>query len=79
MQEAPRKRPALDQRRTVVHTSKAERAAHALLQQLNTIRNDKAAKRREASARKRAERDKWTAIETAWRDKYAALFCPACV
>lgn len=49
-QEAPRKRKTLETKRAVV-LERPEKAAAALLQQLNAIRNAKAEKRRAASNR----------------------------
>jgi ribosome biogenesis protein BMS1 len=68
LQEAPRKRKSLEQRRAVV-LDKPEKRAAALLQQLNAIRNAKAEKRREVAARKRGEREKKVAKEEEWRGK----------
>ena len=64
--EAPRKRETLEQRRAVVMEPEEKRLA-TLVQQLNTIRNDKAAKAREKAAVKRAARAKDLAKEQTWR------------
>ena len=64
------KRPTLEQKRAVVQ-SKEERRAAALVQQLNAIRNEKASKRREAGAVKRAAKAKRDAVEMGWRAEVA--------
>ncbi|KAJ9526363.1 hypothetical protein QJQ45_009839 [Haematococcus lacustris] len=61
-------RKTLDQKRAVV-LEPGERKAVTLLQQLQTIRNEKAAKRREQQARKSGERAKKQEIEASWRGK----------
>ena len=48
---------------------KPGKQAATLLQQLNAIRNAKAEKRREATAKKRVAYAKKLADEEAWRDK----------
>ena len=50
---------------------KPERKAHSLLQMLNTIRNEKAKKRRDQQAVRRAKRAKAQAKEDAWRAELA--------
>ena len=54
-QEQALKRRTLDQKRQVL-MEKPERKAHSLLQMLNTIRNEKAKKRRDQQAVRRAKR-----------------------
>jgi ribosome biogenesis protein BMS1 len=48
----PRKRPTLEQKRAIV-LEPHERRAVTLVQQLNALRNEKAAKRRAKQAQKR--------------------------
>ncbi|KAF8060362.1 BMS1 [Scenedesmus sp. PABB004] len=68
--EAPRKRKTLEAKRAVV-LDKPEKAAAALLAQLNAIRNAKADKRRAAGARRREAQAKKAAKEAEWRDRYS--------
>jgi len=68
--EAPRKRETLEQRRAVVMEPEEKRLA-TLVQQLNTIRNDRAKKKSEAAAVKRKARAKDLAKEQQWRDAHA--------
>jgi ribosome biogenesis protein BMS1 len=67
--EAPRKRETLEQRRAVVMEPEEKKLA-TLVQQLNTIRNDKAGKQRDKAAAKRKARAKDQAKEQAWRDAH---------
>ena len=69
-QEQALKRRTLDQKRQVL-MEKPERKAHSLLQMLNTIRNEKAKKRRDQQAVRRAKRAKAQAKEDAWRAELA--------
>ena len=64
--EPARKRETLEQKRAVVNTAEEKKLA-ALVQQLNTIRNDRSVKARAKAAVKRAARAKETAKEEAWR------------
>jgi ribosome biogenesis protein BMS1 len=57
-QEAPRKRQTLEQKRAVVHTTKQEKAAYSLVQQLNTLRNTRAGKRRAAQQQRLQKSEK---------------------
>lgn len=57
------------QKRAVV-LEPAERRQVTLLQQLNTIRNQKAATRREQRQRQKAQRAKRADAEEAWRKQY---------
>lgn len=68
LQEAPRKRKTLEQRRAVV-LDKPEKKAATLLQQLNAIRNAKAEKRRTQAARRREVHAKKQQKEQEWREK----------
>jgi ribosome biogenesis protein BMS1 len=68
--EAPRKRETLEQRRAVVMEPEEKRLA-TLVQQLNTIRNDRAVKKREVQAVKRKARAKDQAKEAEWREKHS--------
>ncbi|KAF6264611.1 hypothetical protein COO60DRAFT_73335 [Scenedesmus sp. NREL 46B-D3] len=68
--EAPRKRKTLEQKRAVV-LDKDEKKAATLLQQLNAIRNAKAEKRHQQSARRREQYAKKVAKEAEWRDKHS--------
>ncbi|EFJ46282.1 hypothetical protein VOLCADRAFT_62777 [Volvox carteri f. nagariensis] len=67
--EPARKRKTLEQKRAVV-LEPGEKKAYTLLQQLNAIRNEKARKRREQSARRHEQYDKKKAAEEEWRTKY---------
>ena len=66
--EAPRKggRKTLEQKRAVV-LDPMEKKAYTLLQQLNTVRNEKALKRREQNDKRKAEQEKRMKKENAWR------------
>ena len=64
--EPRRKRETLEQKRAVVMDAEEKKLA-ALVQQLNTIRNDRSAKAKAKAAVKRAARAKETAKEEAWR------------
>ncbi|CAL8465158.1 g4693 [Coccomyxa elongata] len=64
-----RKRPTLEQKRAVV-LEPAERRTVALIDQLNALRNEKAAKKRAKQARQREKHTKDVAAEEAWRAKY---------
>ena len=68
--EAPRKRQTLEQRRAVVMEPEEKRLA-TLVQQLNTIRNDRAVKKREVQAVKRKQRAKDMQKEQEWREKHS--------
>ena len=65
--EAPRKRSTLEQRRAVVMEPEEKRLA-TLVQQLNTIRNDRSEKTKIKQAERRKQRGKELAKEQAWRD-----------
>jgi ribosome biogenesis protein BMS1 len=64
--ESARKRETLEQKRAVVMDAEEKKLA-TLVQQLNTIRNDRSVKARAKAAVKRAARAKETAKEEAWR------------
>ena len=64
--EPKRKRETLEQKRAVVMDAEEKKLA-TLVQQLNTIRNDRSVKARAKAAVKRAARAKETAKEEAWR------------
>ena len=66
--EKSRNRETLERRRAVVQ-DKEEKKLATMVQQLNTIRNEKTAKREEQQARRRAVRDKAQKIEDEWRGK----------
>jgi ribosome biogenesis protein BMS1 len=66
--EKARTRETLEQRRAVVH-DKEEKKLATMVQQLNTIRNEKMAKRAEQQAVRRAARAKVQAAEDEWRTK----------
>ena len=66
--EKSRNRETLERRRAVVQ-DKEEKKLTTMVQQLNTIRNEKMAKREEQQARRRAVRDKAQKIEDEWRGK----------
>ena len=70
--EAPRKRETLEQRRAVVMEPEEKKLA-TLVQQLNTIRNDRAVKKREVQAVKRGARQKVKAKEEAWRAQHSKV------
>ena len=63
-------RETLEQRRAVVMEPEEKRLA-TLVQQLNTIRNDRAVKKREAQAVKRKARAKDVKKEAEWREKHS--------
>ncbi|KAL4425893.1 hypothetical protein ABPG75_009909 [Micractinium tetrahymenae] len=67
--EAARKRKSLEQKRAVV-LEPQERKQVSLIAQLNAIRNQKAAARREQRARQKATHAKKVAAEEAWRAAY---------
>ena len=64
--EAPLKRKTLEQKRAVVMDRK-DKKVHSLIQMLNTIRNEKAGKRREQQERRRQVKDKEKQKEDEWR------------
>ena len=64
--EQPKKRKSFEQKRAVV-LEPLEKKAYTLVQQLNTIRNQKAAKRRDQMEKKKAEREKKASKEEGWR------------
>jgi ribosome biogenesis protein BMS1 len=64
--ESARKRETLEQKRAVVMDAEEKKLA-TLVQQLNTIRNDRSVKAKAKAAVKRAARAKETAKEEAWR------------
>ena len=64
--EAPRKRQTLEQKRAVVMDAD-EKKLTTLVQQLNTIRNDRSVKAKEKASIKRAARNKELAKEEQWR------------
>jgi ribosome biogenesis protein BMS1 len=66
--EKARTRETLEQRRAVVR-DKEEKKLATMVQQLNTIRNEKMAKREEQQARRRAAHAKAQSIEDEWRGK----------
>lgn len=67
--EAARKRKSLEQKRAVV-LEPEERRATKLVAQLNAIRNQKAAARREQRARQKVTHAKKQEKEEAWRKAY---------
>lgn len=56
----------MEQKRAVV-LDPMEKKAYTLLQQLNTVRNEKALKRREQNDKRKAEQEKRMKKENAWR------------
>ncbi len=66
--EAPLKRKTLEQKRAVV-MDRQEKKVHSLIQMLNTIRNEKAGKRREQQERRRQLKDKEKKKEDVWRNE----------
>jgi ribosome biogenesis protein BMS1 len=67
--ETKRKRKTLEQKRAVVLEA-GERSKVTLISQLNAIRNQKAATRREARARQKVAYDKRVAAQEVWRAQY---------
>ena len=68
--EPKRKRKTLDQKRAVVHEPE-EKKMISLIQQLNSIRNEKAAKRRATNERRKLEQEKKQAQDLAARKEIA--------
>ena len=66
--EKARTRETLERRRAVVR-DKEEKKLATMVQQLNTIHNEKTAKREEQQARRRAAHAKAQRVEDEWRDK----------
>ena len=66
--EKKRKRKALEAKRAVVATPE-EKKAYLMVQQLNTIRNDKAAKKRKKVEEARAKKAKKDLKENSWREE----------
>eukprot|EP00897_Mesotaenium_endlicherianum_P009003 jgi/Mesen1/8130/ME000437S07225 len=64
--EAPRKKPSLEQKRAVV-LEPGDRKMYTLVQQLNTIRNDKVKKKKEQNAKKKVVYEKKKAVDEAAR------------
>ncbi|GJP30508.1 hypothetical protein CLOM_g3457, partial [Closterium sp. NIES-68] len=61
--EARRAHPSLEQQRPAVVLEPEERRLHTMVQQLNTIKNQKVKKRRETMRKKRAEYEKRKAVD----------------
>lgn len=67
--EAPRKRKSLEQKRAVVLEAD-ERRRVTLISQLNAIRNQKAAARRDQRARQKEAHAKKQEAQEAWRKQF---------